>query len=234
MPKITFTKAKDFYIDPEYYPKASKKNLPDWYKNIESYLSEKPKGLVEGRAAGTIKKCIPVFDALTSGYIISTFQDIVVERDKEKTLMLVSPNDLPVFEAHAKEQFSNHPYALEGLPAPKFLNPWSIKTPNGYSCLFINPVHGANPYFSIFEGVVDTDKYRNLINFPFSLKDEKFEGLVPAGTPLVQVIPFKREKWKMKMGSEKELKETWQSAGKLKTVFYEGYKNFFWSNKSFE
>ena len=32
------------------------------------------------------------------------------------------------------------------------------------------------------------------------------EFVIPAGTPIVQVIPFKREKWQMRFGTEDENK----------------------------
>lgn len=233
MQKIIFTKLGDFFIDPQYYPMPSKKVLPEWYKNTKPYLSDKPKEIIAGSITATIKKCIPVFDALTSGYIISTFQDISVERDNENIVVKTVTNNPPL-EYHANWQFKGHPHEGNLFGAPKWINPWSIRTPKGYSCLFINPVHGANSYLTIFEGIVDTDEYINTINFPFVFKDPKFEGIIPAGTPLVQVIPFKRDKWRMKQGDNKDVKEIIKNIGKLKTVFYEGYKKFFWSAKSFD
>lgn len=233
MQKITFTKLGDFFIDPEYYPKPSKKVLPEWYKNQKPYHTEKPKEIIDGNITSTIKKCMPVFDVLTSGYIISTFQDISVERSGEDILVKTVTNNPPL-EHHTNWQFKGHPYEGNLLGVPKWINPWSIRTPKGYSCLFINPVHGANPYTIIFEGIVDTDEYINTVNFPFVFKDPKFEGIIPAGTPLVQVIPFKRDEWKMEQGDKKDFEDIVKNFGKLKTVFYEGYKRFFWSAKSFD
>jgi hypothetical protein len=40
---------------------------------------------------------------------------------------------------------------------------------------------------------VDTDEYVNETNIPALLLDDDFEGIIEAGTPLVQVIPFKRD-----------------------------------------
>ena len=56
------------------------------------------------------------------------------------------------------------------------------------------------PRFEIISGIVDTDNYINTINFPFILhkRDEQF--LIKKGEPMVQVIPFKRESWKMWAG----------------------------------
>lgn len=233
MQKITFTKLGDYFIPPEYYPKPSKKVLPEWYKNHRPYVSEKPKEIIDGQITSTIKKCMPVFDVLTSGYTILTFQDISVTQNDGVTNFQTVTNAWSL-EYHSSRQFQGHPHAGNLYGVPKWINPWSIKTPKGYSCLFINPVHNANSYTTIFEGIVDTDEYFNSVNFPFVLKDPKFEGIIPAGTPLVQVIPFKRDEWKMEEGNKKDLEEAAKNFGKLKSVFYEGYKRFFWSSKSFD
>jgi hypothetical protein len=44
-------------------------------------------------------------------------------------------------------------------------------------------------------GVVDTDNLLTEINPPFRMKNG-WTGVIPAGTPIAQIIPFKRENWK--------------------------------------
>ena len=67
--------------------------------------------------------------------------------------------------------------------------------------------------FSIIPGIVDTDTYNIEINFPFVVNGDKYpslRSLIKRGTPIVQVIPFKREQWRMKMESidqEERLKD---------------------------
>jgi hypothetical protein len=80
---------------------------------------------------------------------------------------------------------------------------------------------------------VDTDTYKAPVNFPFVLNDVKWEGIIPAGTPMAQVIPFKRESWKHRIGSDKELKEQKNVDMKLKTLLFNSYKKHFWSSKEY-
>lgn len=83
-------------------------------------------------------------------------------------------------------------------------------------------------------GIVDTDKYASPVNFPFILNDIKFTGLIPAGTPIAQVIPFKRDSWRMNFGSEKEITASIKSDKTLKRKFFDVYRNTFWSSKDFK
>jgi len=74
-------------------------------------------------------------------------------------------------------------------------------------------------------GIVDTDKYFAPVNFPFVINDPKFEGLIPKGTPIAQVIPFKRDGWKMKIGNKDNIKEMKNIVTKLRNFIFDSYKN---------
>jgi hypothetical protein len=74
--------------------------------------------------------------------------------------------------------------------------------------------------FSIMPGIVDTDTFPNEINFPIVINGDKYpvlETIIEKGTPYVQIIPFKRDSWKMKFKSrtQKEIQN--------KDIFY-GFK----------
>ena len=87
--------------------------------------------------------------------------------------------------------------------------------------------------FSIISGIVDTDTYINLINFPFILhkRDEQF--LIKKGEPMVQVIPFKRESWKMWSGFYLEKLHA-KTLHLLESKWMDRYKSMFWNKKSFK
>jgi len=113
------------------------------------------------------------------------------------------------------------------------MNPWSIKTKLGYSTLFVQPFHRES-VFTILPGIVDTDTYIAPINFPMVINDPKFEGLIPKGTPIVQIIPFKRDSFKMKIGNKKVFNEQLNVARKLQSKFFDKYKIMFWSRKKYK
>jgi hypothetical protein len=213
----------------EFAPKPASYVVPDWYKNTESYMGGKKKPTGDGNTTGTIKRCMPVFDSISQGYIITTYTDIFVSQKetvdaegKVKFLPWYEWSSMDSIQFHPVEQAPLHP-EQNGAPYPKLMNPWGIKTPPGYSTLFMAPVHRSN-IFTILPGVVDTDTYTAPVNFPMVLTDVKFEGLVPAGTPIAQVIPFKRESWSMKLGGEKELIEQNKISSRLRTRFFDSYK----------
>jgi hypothetical protein len=66
------------------------------------------------------------------------------------------------------------------------------------------------------------------------INDIAFQGLIPKGTPIAQVIPFKREGWHMEIGSDKDVKEHNKIIEKMRTKFFDRYKSMFWSRKEYK
>jgi hypothetical protein len=233
---ITFTDTTEL-LNKEFYPKPASAFIPDWYKELESYRNNKKAPNGDGVSAATIKRCMPVFDAITSGYIIVSAADVYVSQQLQEDGTFVPYFEwvnLGLIEFHPIWQAPTHPNNNGHKEMyPKWTNPWGIKTPKGYSVLFTQPFHRESP-FTILDGVVDTDSYYAPVNFPFVLNDITFEGLIPAGTPIAQVIPFKRENWKMELGASKELKEIQKDSLSVRSKFFDGYKTLFRKTKEYK
>lgn len=227
MQVITFTDTLG--VSQEYAPIPATKALPEWYKRTPEYLGGE-RVIVNGKTPHTVKKCMPVFDALTAGYMLRTYVDVqVTQRDGFPWY------EWPILDAisfHPIEQASEHPDS-NGAPYPKWSNPWAIRTPRGYSCLFVSPMHNPNGMFTVLSGIVDTDTYTAPINFPFILDNVVWEGLIPAGTPMVQVIPFKRDAFKMEFGNHKNLYDQTKVINKLRSLWFNSYKRQFWTRKEY-
>jgi hypothetical protein len=178
---------------------------------------------------------MPVFDAITSGYIITLPADVwvsIIENENGEKTQHFEWSNYGLISFHPIQQAENHP-ERKPYPYPKWINFWSVKTPVGYSCLFTHPMHRDLP-FTILPGIVDTDKYTSPVNFPMVINDPNFQGLISKGTPIAQVIPFKREPWSMKIGGKKELIEERSVNSKLQTKLFDRYKSMFRSTKEYK
>ena len=229
--KIIFTNISGIDIES---PKPASKFLPEWYKNTNSYVNNEKKPIGDGTTPATIKRCIPVLDAITGGYIIPLPIDLYVRvkenKNGEKDQYFEWPS-LDFIEFHPISQAPKHPLS-KPYPFPKFMNPWSIKTPKGYSTLFVQPFHRES-IFTILPGIVDTDIYTAPVNFPFVINDPNFEGFIKKGTPMVQVIPIKRDKWTMEIGNQEDFFEQNSITQKIKSKFFDSYKTMFWDKKEY-
>lgn len=179
-------------------PMAAKQAMPDWFKRLppvqRDVLSPSNTGL-------TVKRCMPFLDALTTGWIIPLAATVRLEIGDGGTKIDCGWDfDKDMVSPHGIGQVAGHPRLP--MPPMKFHNYWAIETPPGWSCLFVPPLNRPNPVFEIASGVVDTDSYRSLIHFPFFALAGEGVHVVPAGTPVVQVIPFRRDASALAMSAE--------------------------------
>lgn len=225
--KIIFTDVYNLGIE---HPQPAYRFIPDWYKDMKPYVGEAKTPDPDGSTSPTIKRCMPVFDAITAGYIITVPYDIVVSI-KDGKQMFDCSNRYPI-KFHPIEQAEGHPYQ-KSYPYPKWMNPWAIKTPKGYSTLFVQPFH-RDSVFTILPGIVDTDEFNANVNFPMVINDTNFEGVIKSGTPMAQVIPFRREEWEMEIGDKEGITNQNNTVQKLRTKKYDKYKKMFWSQKQYK
>jgi len=247
--EIEFSAHEDYFALKEDYPTPIKLNIPEWYKKLEHNIEVK-----------TIKGCMPFLDTLTSGYLLKMPQDFYVKHNVENKnekgevfkdsfqtfglhdmshiLGAKNVNLNSGLDVHNVGQLIGSPFVdkNKNLPFYKILNPWKIKTPKGYSCLFVSPLNNADDRFSIIPGIVDTDTFPNEINFPIVINGDKYpilETLIKKGTPYVQIIPFKRNSWKMicKTRNQKEIQNSRLFYGlRLLNI----YKERYWNKKSWK
>jgi hypothetical protein len=246
---IEFSAHEDYFQLKEDYPTPIKLNIPEWYKKLEHSVEYK-----------TIKGCMPFLDTLTSGYLLKMPQDLSVRhnvdnknekgdefKDSFQTFGLHDQSQLLYAkyinlnsgsDIHHLKQVEGSPFIEKNknLPFYKILNPWKIKTPKGYSCLFVPPLNNSDDRFSIIPGIVDTDTFTNEINFPIVINGDKYpilETTIKKGTPYVQIIPFKRDPWKMTLKSRPQ-KEVQNSRLFYGLKILNIYKDNYWSKKSWK
>ena len=224
--KITFCATRKDMLEVWPHPKPASHFVPKEYKNLPRFQ----KNNMQHR---TVKTCIPFLDSMTAGYIIPFDQDYLVDPTENDFSVAPASREFEDFGYHNKTQLPPEWHKSTGENAGKFHNKWLIKTPPGYSCLFIHPMNRVEERWKIIEGVVDTDNYVNVINFPFILKKRDEQFLIKKGEPMIQVIPFKRESWKMWSGFYIEKLHS-KTLNLLNSEWVDRYKNRFWNKKNFK
>ena len=62
--------------------------------------------------------------------------------------------------------------------------------------LFIQPFYNFKHEWLLFPAIVDTDQHDVAVHFPGYTRSKE-KTVIEEGQPLMQVIPFKRDEWKM-------------------------------------
>lgn len=220
------------------YPTPAYKSIPDWYKKQKLFSNGENdyfKAFKKSQIIKTFKLCTPLVDSLTSGYIFTLPVDIVVtNRSGDGYIPQINWTvNWEVLDAQPTD-------VLGGYPVPEGFYPqlfrwhpeWIIETPPGYSLWITHPSHRYDLPFLTINSFVDTDKHPNALMFPFFIKDG-FEGIIEKGTPIVQVIPIKRDSWitKIKKFNKSSVLIGFDNVDSKFTRFY---KHNYWTRKKYE
>ena len=204
-------------------PMPATKMVPEWFKRTPGLG-----GPID--TMPTIKKCPPFLDAITSGYIINFCSELDITHNRPGIVTKKGAGSI-FMSSHAIGQFDKSPWADK--PVLKFASPWIIETPPGWSCFFTHPFNVPTDIYSTLSGIVDTDTYRVTVKFPFVFNlpvNETYS--FNQSTPMVQVIPFKRQDWEMEV--EKTNWDQWKAHQEiLGKAGDEAYKNNFHVKKKF-
>ena len=190
----------------------------------------------------SISHCPGMYDYLSSGYIITAHVDFLIKANRAGVSIMVRNCGSEDLHDSLKPNHTLNPALVKGIYNPtdnvkpqvrKINLPWVVTTPPGYSVYSLPCLLQAEylDKITVWPGVVDTDNF-HFVNFIFSVNQEcEFE--IPAGTPLLHVIPFKRETFRGETGkaTEKEFDiYKYHMVSRVAQV----YRKFFHSKKKFE
>jgi hypothetical protein len=192
----------------------AKSFIPEWYK---------------GSTSKTLKKCVPFLDAFMSGYIITLPNDLYVSYDNKTPEIKLE--DGTIYKGSYRDAQSvntipfNH-YDIEFA--------WdlciAIHIPAGASLVLTHPFNRYDLPFTTLSGIIDGD-FTIVPHgaIPFYIQ-KGFEGLIKAGTPVAQLIPFNRDSWKAEV--EAGLFEN--SKKNRRSMPSDWYKKSSWKRKSYD
>lgn len=191
-PEISFL-CDPALIDRIPHPQRAIRFAPEWFKRLDREMGMKD---AHGLPGLTAKACLPMTDAFSLGFVIPLPFDVQFHIPADRVSIQLGWADNVPFQP--VEQ--HHPAQI-GAPAPpfastmplKFINPWRVIVPDGYSVLFTQPFNQPGLPFTCFTGLVDCDRLDTTVNLPFMWTGECGDHLLAAGTPIAQLIPIRRE-----------------------------------------
>lgn len=218
MKKIFFTSDRpDVELE---HPKQASKTLPAWFRALDRVVNGKR----------TLKACMPFLDSMTAGYTIVLPVDVFINEVNDDIRVSANVDVIgkhfkdQMSEAMAGETYSDEPY--------KWYNNFYIRTPKGYSSLIMHPSNRTDLPFFTLSGIVDTDAHPLPIGMPFLIK-KGWVGVIPAGTPIAQIIPIKREGWEHKVIDDRYPKR-YEKVYEVDAPPFDWYKRKIWKRKEFK
>jgi hypothetical protein len=217
------------------HPKPSKNFIPKWFKDMPSEVQS----TTEDGFIGTAKMCMPFLDTFVSGYTQELICDINIINNgiDENGKDIISYNwSGPIRPFSTRLEDRNAPNVFpnfDGYYNTEFhwISKWEPRTPPGYSTFYYHPANRFDLPFQTFNGIIDTDKWSISGPVPFLIK-KGFEGVIPAGTPIYQMIFIKRDEW---TSEPVPFDEKFQKSHlyNVRSIFKDGYKKKYWSKKGY-
>ena len=252
--KVVFRSFKPWLNkDSNSVPSSAQNVIPDWYKDADRF-AKMPNGEYykatkevcpfpkEGTTDDygkipTWKACPAILDSFITGYVLKTPCDIEFFKNINGTI------DVKIADKRYQDFVTKRP------PMPQFEHPkgfyryhfawypdWEVSLPEGYSALFMTPMNRFDLPFLNTSGIIDSDKVSIQGKFPFFVA-EGWEGLIPAGTPYMQFLPFKRENWEHET-SFSEAKKIYDGMMDNMKFYRQAdggiYKNKVWSRREYK
>jgi hypothetical protein len=221
-------------------PEPTVKTIPEWYRKADRFAVDPLTSEVwtgpDGGRVPTWKACPAIFDVMGTGYVLKTPCDLEFYLDEAGLISVRVDN--PMYQD----------FCTKRPPMPQFKNPegyhvqhfawypdWAVSVPEGYSVLYTQPLNRFELPFITTSGVIDNDKIELPGTMPFFLA-KSFIGVLPAGTPYAQMLPFQREDWE----SEVEIvpvdtlvQKNMENSAKYRVLDGGVYKDQVWTKRSY-
>ncbi len=200
-------------------PQPANKFLPQWYKEIGR--GEQVDSNLGYGSAITAKRCPAIQDLVSTGFILPIWGDLSLKtfykEDGEIDRQAWNITTAKAYGEDADDWIGWHSEdQTKGMDIGRTIAgqtlkikcPYKFIVPKGYDLLYTDPFYHFRKDIRCFMGLVEADKW-GIITFPFEiLNAESF--IMKAGTPLVHVIPIKRDsfEYQLRNGTEEEYEHT--------------------------
>ena len=212
--------------------RPSSEFVPDKFKNLPTTLKkeEYPRDNIY-----SIKICPGLQDYIGHGYVIPAWCDMDVKIDSNNHPHVTYSDPELKHATHYPEQVGDFLDTKFPIRTPvKLDNPWFTYTKKDWSIMYL-PMHfHENPYFEAIPGVIDHDKGPGRTPLNIMLKTNK-DFMIKQGTPLVQMIPYKRQVVTARSGilSNKTI-DRYNSLIKTRFLTFKGWRWFMTEKKHFK
>jgi len=215
----------------------AKKFVPDWYRsgrriqptdevNTDREIKSFPIKM-------GFKMCVPFSEPFVNGYIMPLPFPIAVEQTPGGPRITWNDQGLQMIGIR---EISDNPTlpTPAGMANTHFI--WQtqhmFKVPEGYSALFTHPFNRYDLPFITLTSIVDGEFVMQNGNVPVFFSNT-FEGIIPEGTPIAQILLFKRESWTSEHDTS-VLQEGDQNNVQSRIAGINWYRNKHWKKKSYD
>lgn len=195
--KVLFVAKHKEMLDLDYaLPQPAENFIPDWFNKVPNYRVDENRILLK---RATTKSCPSFSDTFKEGFIIPAPCDIWLKVEEDGSWAWEASNGYVQCEIHHNDTMVNYlPKSSNVRQVFKLMLPFTIHTPKGVWIRQVPMFWNYNSDFHIPYGQFNTNKVHQ-VNLQILYTSDKNEILIKQGTPLGQYVPFRKEKFNIKL-----------------------------------
>lgn len=182
------------YFRPEWLDKKATE-----YAGMRQAYKRNPWEMVDNGM--NIAKCVGIRKLYTTGWVITTWQDIVIDNNLETGKLdwrsaidqaKHHPDLGPAVSFHNRNTFSGCPHLAKNPHILKISSPWVVQIPKGYSMLQQGLPYQEHDFYEAATGIFPSDMGLMQVNTQLIWKAPG-QTVIPAGTPMAYITLIKDE-----------------------------------------
>lgn len=202
--------------------KPASDSIPRWIHALrEDYIKNKHNPELH------LYRCPGIIDIVTTGYIVSTWHDIILETDGQRIKMIIPDEALK--RALGKEPTEEHFYdgAIKNMPKKpwsvksmmKLNTPWHLICPYGIKFLMLPIPYPDEHAFECASGILDPSTGSEINIQGYWNMNAPGRYFIKAGTPVAQLIPITERKFNLEVRDASERDKLWLEKKNYLTFF---------------
>ena len=227
--KVRFVAKQEEMLDLDYaLPHPAENFIPNWFSKVPNFKVEENTTLLK---RATTKSCPSFSDTFKEGFIIPAPCDIWLKVDKNGDWAWQTNNSYVQCEIHHNDLMVDYlPKSSNVRQVFKVMLPFTIHTPKNVWIRQVPMFWNYNTDFHIAYGQFNTNKVHQ-VNLQIHYTSDKDEILIKQGTPLGQYVPFRKEKFDIKIVKEnkkyklQEGKYLWAVTSRFKGGYYHNLRD---------
>ena len=211
--------------------KPAREFFPEKFEELPTVYAE---GEYQKTTGFSLKVCPGIRDYMSNGFVIPAWCDMHIKITNEVPEIIYSDFDVKKMY-HFADQMGDFLDTKFPVRTPiKLDNPWFTYTKKGWSMLWLPMSFHENPYFEALAGIIDHDKGPGKTPINIMLKTDQ-DFTIEQGTPLVQLVPFKRQVITAYTGNiRNKTIDRYNALGSVRGLTFRGWRFFMREKKFFK
>lgn len=171
---------------------------PEWLKKSAQRAAQQSALQIASEEAKSVARCPGIRKIFSEGWVVYNWMDVYIkvgengeyEWRSSVDQKNISPIKVDYVNVHLNQSFAASEFLGKKVPVFKFVTPWLVKVPTGYTLIQKGMPYQEHDMFTVGEGLVTNEYGITAVSIQL-LWNKPGEYILPAGMPLAHLMLVK-------------------------------------------